>query len=274
MDSKEPITARYAMISAISGFFTGILAGLVGLGGAELRIPFILYALKVPLYDMIVGNLIISIGISGVNFALRAQVGLLPPHALILSAAMIPGSLLGAFLGASITHRVSERRLKTFIAILLSLVVARLGVDFFAGISSSQTVLPIYFEALLSTAFGLLIGIVAGSIGVAGGEYRIPVLIFVFALPIKIAGTVSQLVSIPTIVIALLKHRSLGFFSRRSMTLAALMGIPSILGVIVSLRLLLASGEEFIRLIFALILLYTIIRLIVELNVRTAKDLP
>ena len=231
-----------------------------------MRIPFILYVLKVPLYDMVVANLLISLGTSGFNFALRAQVGLLPSHVLLLSAAMIAGSLVGAFLGASITHRVSERRLKAFIASILSLVVARLVVDFVVGISSSKTVFPIYAESPLAAAFGFLIGIIAGSIGVAGGEYRIPVLIFIFGLPIKVAGTVSQLVSLPTIIVALLKHRNMGFLSRRSLALAGLMGIPSVLGVVVSLRLLLAFGEEGIRLVFALILLYTIVRLLFELK--------
>lgn len=239
---------------------------MVGLGGAELRIPFILYALKMPLYDMVVANLLMSFGTSGFNFALRARGGFFPPEVLLLSAAMIAGSLGGAFLGASITHRISERKLKAFIAFVLSVVVARLAVDFFVGISPSRAAFPTYVELPLAAVFGLLVGIIAGSIGVAGGEYRIPVLIFVFGLSIKVAGTVSQFVSLPTIVVALLKHRNLGFFNTRGLILAGLMGIPSILGVIVSSLLLVRYDEETIRLVFALILLYTIARLLYELK--------
>jgi len=62
--------ARFVLISLGSGIFTGVLAGLVGLGGAEERIPFILYALRAPLNDMIVANLIISFATSAVNFTL------------------------------------------------------------------------------------------------------------------------------------------------------------------------------------------------------------
>src|SRR5208337_4829237 len=125
--------------------------------------------------------------------------------------------------------------------------------------------LPLYPEMVLSVVFGFLIGIIGGSVGVAGGEYRIPVFLFVFGFPIKIAGTASQLVSLPTIAMALFKHRNLGSLSKRSLAVAALMGVPSVLGVIVSLTLLLTSGEDFIRFVFALLLSYTIVRLVIEL---------
>jgi uncharacterized membrane protein YfcA len=125
--------------------------------------------------------------------------------------------------------------------------------------------MPYLEEAPLAAAFGLIIGVVSGSVGVAGGEYRIPVLMYVFGIPIKPAGTASQLVSLPTIVSGLYGHRSLGFFSRRSLGLALVMGIPSMLGVMVSQFILLNSTDEFIRILFALILLYTIVRLGTEL---------
>src|SRR5437879_12799440 len=83
------ISPRYVAIAASSGLFTGILAGLVGLGGAEERIPFILYGLKVPVFDMFVSNLFISFGTSGLNFALRANAGLLTANAFVIALAMI-----------------------------------------------------------------------------------------------------------------------------------------------------------------------------------------
>ena len=264
---REAITVRYVAIATSSGFFTGILAGLVGLGGAEERIPFILYGLKVPVYDMIVSNLIISFGTSGFNFALRAQAGLLPASALTISLAMIVGSVFGAFIGASISHRVSEKKLKAFLALVLSLVVARLTVEIVGGIPSSGVTIPTNLGLALAGIFGLLVGVISGSIGVAGGEYRIPILIFFFGLPIKLAGTVSQLVSLPTIAVALFRHKNLGLFTRRSLTLAAVMGIPSLAGVGLSHLILLTSSDQVIRVVFVLILLYTIIRILAELRV-------
>ena len=111
----------------------------------------------------------------------------------------------------------------------------------------------------------MLIGIVAGSVGVAGGEFQIPVLTFIIGLPIKIAGTASQLVSIPTIIVALLKHRNLGFLNKRAIWVAVVMGVPSVLGVLASLPILASSNEQIVELAFAAILLYTIVRLLLEL---------
>jgi uncharacterized membrane protein YfcA len=250
-------------LAAASGMFVGVLAGLVVLGGAEERMPFILYGLKVPLYDMIIANLIISLGTSGFNLALRANAGLLPQGALYISLAMIVGSLAGAYLGAVLSHRMAQRRLKALIAIVLSLVVVRLVVDI-AGVGASAA-FPSFTQYPLAVFFGLLIGVVSGSIGVAGGEYRIPVLLYGFGLPLKVAGTASQLVSVPTILAALARHRVEHPFSRRALTLAAVMGIPSLAGVAVSQVLLNLFSADAIRLVFILILLYTIVRLSLEL---------
>lgn len=265
--ATEISKARYVAIAASSGFATGILAGLVGLGGAEERIPFILFGLKVPVYDMIVSNLLISFGTSGLNFSLRALAGYFPPSSVPISLAMIVGSVLGAFIGASIAHRVSERKLKAFVAFVLSLVVVRLTFEIFGSLQSTAVVVPAFASLALAGVLGLLVGIVSGSVGVAGGEYRIPLLIFVFGLPIKIAGTISQLVSLPTIAVGLYRHRSLGFLNSRNMTLAVVMGIPSLVGVAISQVILLAASDQVIRVVFDAILLYTIVRLLAELRI-------
>jgi uncharacterized membrane protein YfcA len=264
--SREAITVRYVAIAATSGLLTGILAGLVGLGGAEERIPFILYGLKIPVNDMVIANLIISFGTSGLNFALRARAGLLPDSALLISLGMILGSVLGAFLGASLSHRVSERKLKSLLAAVLSIVVARISFDILGAGPAPGVALPLDLGLAVAVTFGFLIGVISGSVGVAGGEYRIPVLIFAFGLPIKQAGTASQLVSLPTIAVALWRHRNLGFLSKRSLTVAGVMGIPSIVGVALSQLILVASSDELIRVVFVAILLYTIGRILLELR--------
>jgi len=266
---KEPVfTLGRILIAVLSGFFIGVLAGLVGLGGAEERIPFILYGLNFPLYDMIVANLFISLATSTFSFVLRTRAGFLPTSALYLSLAMIVGSLVGAYLGAVLSHRLPERRLKALIVLVLSLVVLRLAIDIAGGIPVPPAPFPAYIEYPLAAFFGVLIGIIAGSVGVAGGEYRIPVLLYVFGLGIKVAGTASQFVTLPTVMVALAKHRSKRIFSRQALVLSALMGIPSVAGVALSALLLVSAGEELIRLIFACILLYTIARLLLELRIR------
>jgi uncharacterized protein len=262
MRQERLATGNRVAASVGYGSFTGLLAGLVGLGGAEERIPFLLYYLRLPLEDMLVANLLISFATSGLNFAVRINGGIWSLNAAYVSAAMIVGSVPGAYAGALLSHRASQRTLKRFIALLLSFVIARAvyGLIFIPGGSSVAAVSTL--DLVLSVISGLGVGIISGSAGVAGGEYRIPVLTYLIGLPIKIAGTASQLVSLPTIAIAVWRHKRLGFLTRRSLVSAAMLGIPSV--VAASLTGFLVSGIPtlYIDLLFIAILGYTIFRLV------------
>jgi uncharacterized membrane protein YfcA len=250
------------------GSFTGFLAGLVGLGGAELRIPFILYYLNMSLDDMIVINLLTSLAASFFNLAARVQAGLWSSDATVVSAAMIVGSLPGAYAGATVSHRVSRRALKGFIAIILSLVVARvvIGLIFPPSANQGAALVP---ELILSLVAGFGIGIISGAVGVAGGEYRIPVLTYLLGFPIKIAGSVSQLVTLPTIMVSILRHRQFGSFSKRTLRGTLVLGVPSVAGGVLSGLLVASVAAVYVELLFALILSYTVARIAWELAGRT-----
>jgi uncharacterized protein len=258
------VTGNRVAASVGYGSFTGLLAGLIGLGGAEERIPFLLYYLRLPLEDMLVANLLISFATSGLNFAVRINGGVWSLNAAYVSAAMIVGSIPGAYAGALLSHRASKRTLKRFIALLLSFVIARAvyGLIFIPGGSGQAAVSTL--DLVLSVISGLGVGIISGSAGVAGGEYRIPILTYLLGLPLKIAGTASQLVSLPTIAIAVWRHKRLGFLTRRSLVAAAMLGIPSV--VAASLTGLLVAGLPtlYVDLLFIAILGYTIFRLVSE----------
>src|SRR5207245_11737191 len=120
------VTRKRVAASVGYGSLIGLLAGLVGLGGAEERMPFILYYLRLSLEDMITANLLISFAVSGFNFAVRIRAGVWSGDALYPALAMIVGSIPGAYVGASLSHRVSQRALKGFISIVLSIVIERM----------------------------------------------------------------------------------------------------------------------------------------------------
>jgi uncharacterized protein len=266
------VTGNRVAASVGYGSITGLLAGLVGLGGAEERIPFLLYYLRLPLEDMLVANLLISFATSGLNFAVRINGGIWSLNAAYISVAMIVGSIPGAYAGALLSHRASKRTLKRFIALLLSFVIARAGYGLiFIPEGSSQATIST-LDLVLSVISGLGVGMISGSAGVAGGEYRIPVLAYLIGLPIKIAGTASQLISLPTIAIAVWRHERLGFLSRRSLFAAAMLGIPSV--VAASLTGLLVAGLPtlYVDLLFIAILGYTIFRLLAETRQSLGKE--
>jgi uncharacterized membrane protein YfcA len=53
---------------------------------------------------------------------------------------------------------------------------------------------------------GLLIGVVAALMGVAGGELLIPTIVLLFGVPVAIAGSLSLAVSLPTMVVAFARY--------------------------------------------------------------------
>ena len=59
---------------------------------------------------------------------------------------------------------------------------------------------------LLGIICGFIIGLFAAILGVAGGELIIPVLILLFGIDIKLAGSLSLAISLPTMVTGLIRY--------------------------------------------------------------------
>lgn len=52
----------------------------------------------------------------------------------------------------------------------------------------------LYIELVVAVFLGVLIGIISSLLGVAGGEVIIPILILVFGIDVKLAGTMSLII--------------------------------------------------------------------------------
>jgi uncharacterized protein len=118
---------------------------------------------------------------------------------------LLAGSLIGAWLGAAIATRLAARTLYRVIAILLISIALLLAF----GHDPSASAKPIAEGmALLATGLvaGLLIGMVAALLGVAGGEFLIPTLVLIFGIDIKLAGSLSLAVSLPTMLVGFARY--------------------------------------------------------------------
>jgi uncharacterized protein len=82
---------------------------------------------------------------------------------------------------------------------------------------------------------GLVIGLVSSLLGVAGGELIIPTLVFAFGADIKTAGMGSLLVSVPTVIVGVLRYARQGvFIDRQALTeTMAPMSAGSLIGAVV-----------------------------------------
>ncbi|MEM2088394.1 MAG: sulfite exporter TauE/SafE family protein [Thermoproteota archaeon] len=252
------------LLCAASGFLIGLASGLLGVGGGEFRIPILLYLLNLPVLLSIVTNLLIGLLVVLISFITRYQMGLMTTDAFSIALFMSLGSILGGYFGAHLTGRVNENLLKKFLMILLILAGFRMILDPLIGWVSPSILLPYPIEIILSALTGLLIGIVSGLLGVAGGEYRIPTLIYLFNLPIKTAGTVSLLVSIPTISTGLVKHWHIGHLNKYGIAIGLIMGFTSIMGSYMGALFIRFISESLLKLLLGIILLLATVRMVTK----------
>ncbi|MGQ9479030.1 MAG: sulfite exporter TauE/SafE family protein [Thermoproteota archaeon] len=252
------------MICAISGFLTGVAAGLLGVGGGEFRIPVLLYLVNLPVLPSIVINLLIGLLTVSVSFITRYQMVPMTTDAFSIALFMSFGSILGSYFGARLTGRINEGLLKKFLMVLLIMAGLRMILDLLIGWGSPSFLPPYLIEIILSISTGLLIGIVSGLLGVAGGEYRIPTLVYLFGLPIKTAGTVSLLVSIPTISTGLVKHWLIGHLNKYGIAVGLIMGFTSIMGSYMGSLFIHFISESLLKLLLGIVLLLATVRMVTK----------
>ena len=116
---------------------------------------------------------------------------------------------------------------------------------------------------MLAAIVGFGIAVASGVLGVAGGEMRIPALLYLFAIPIKDAGTLSLMVSVPTVAAGAVTDRVMGHIPNVALIVAVLMGVASAVGVLFGAALLPRANPEAIKGLLGLILLLATVRLTV-----------
>lgn len=155
-----------------------------------------------------------------------------------LGAIMAALSLFGAVLGARQAHRLSTPLLKRIVCLYLLVVGVWMVVEGLSEVEHTLFEPQGWLRWMLAALIGFLIAAASGALGVAGGEMRIPALMYVFAMPVKVAGTVSLIASIPTVAAGALTYRRLGHIPNRVLVLSLIMGAGSLIGVLIGAALL------------------------------------
>lgn len=84
----------------------------------------------------------------------------------------------------------------------------------------SALALPTTAQAVAGVLAGFGIGVIAAIMGVAGGELLIPTIVLLYGVDPKLAGSLSLLVSLPTMVMAFFRYsRNQAFGSARCASL-------------------------------------------------------
>jgi uncharacterized protein len=262
--SREATRRRAPVPAASTGAAVGILGGLLGLGGAEFRLPILVGYFRYPLLRAISLNLAVSLVTVVVSVATRLIGGGQRPDltALPVAGAMAIGGMAGAALAGRWLAHVSEARLRGAVRTLLIGIGLLLMIEAMTGWHSPGMPLGPGLQVSIGLGAGLLIGMISTILGVAGGELIIPTLTLGFGIPIKVAGTLSLLISIPTILIGLDRHRARGAF--RSLgdvrRLALPMGVGTAVGSIAGGLLVAYVPAAGVKLLLGVVLIASALR--------------
>jgi uncharacterized membrane protein YfcA len=235
----SPATRR-APAAFAGGAVIGALGGLIGLGGAEFRLPLLIGAFRFVALEAVILNKAMSLVVVASALPFRATAvpfGQVAAHWQII-VNLLAGSLLGAWFGAGWATRLKSTMLYRVIAIMLGLIAIVLVIGH--GTVGTGAILAGVAQAVAGVIAGFGIGIVAALLGVAGGELLIPTLVLLFGADIKLAGSLSLAVSLPTMIVGFTRYsrdRSFAVLGQNR-SFVVVMAAGSIVGSFIGGRLL------------------------------------
>lgn len=189
------------------GAVIGTLGGLIGLGGAEFRLPLLIGVFRFAALEAVILNKALSLVVVASALIFRTRTISFDVVAsqwdVILN--LLAGSLLGAWFGAGWAMRLKSEALYKVIAVLLGLIAVALLFGHDAA-TQDGLLLTGVAQTLAGVVAGFGIGIVAALLGVAGGELLIPTLVLLFGLDIKLAGSLSLAISLPTMLVGFARY--------------------------------------------------------------------
>ncbi|UVT17074.1 MAG: sulfite exporter TauE/SafE family protein [Nitrospira sp.] len=242
----------------------GVLGGLIGLGGAEFRLPLLISVFQFAALESVIMNKAMSLVVVGSALPFRATtvpLAEIAAHWMVI-ANLLAGSLAGAWIGAGWATKLPAGLLYRIIAILLVII----SVVLLAGHDMSAAERPLlggWVKIIAGLIAGFGIGAVASLMGVAGGEFLIPTLVLLFGCDIKLAGSLSLAVSLPTMLIGFLRYsqdQSFAVLSRNKIFVSVMVG-GSLVGSFSGALLLGVVPSTFLLPLLAAILLISAVKI-------------
>ncbi|MDF5759353.1 sulfite exporter TauE/SafE family protein [Spongiactinospora sp. TRM90649] len=234
LDGAAVRRRRFPALVVAAGAAVGVLGGMIGLGGAEFRLPLLIGLFGFAALAAVILNKAMSLVV--VLAALPARLAAVPLAELAahwtVTVNLLAGSLLGAWAGASWAVRMRTATLYKVLAVLMVGMAAALVLTHATAVGT--LVLPDAARTIAAVVAGFGIGVVAAIMGVAGGELLIPTIVLLYAVDIKVAGSLSLIVSLPTMLVAFARYSRDGGFAvlGANLRFAAAMVVGSIAGAL------------------------------------------
>lgn len=258
MTCVEVVSPARLGAAFLVGVAIGTLGGLIGLGGAEFRLPLLISVFAFVALEAVIVNKAISLVVVGSALAFRQRA--IPLDVLLahwpIAVNLLAGTLAGAWLGADLATRLRAATLYRVIAVLLLAVSAVLALGHDPSAPPAAQLAHGSALIVLGLVAGVLIGGIASLLGVAGGEFLIPTLVLLFGLDIKLAGSMSLAISLPTMMVGFARYsRDRSFDALRgNKAFVLVMAVGSMIGAFLGAQLLgLVSERILVPLLVALL---------------------
>jgi hypothetical protein len=278
LQTAKPVTEAPAILIAVIGFAIGCYGTIVGIGGGPLIIPFLVFFYGWENEFLVATSLFIVFlnAFSGcVGYAQQKRIDY--KGAVKFALAALPGAVLSGF----VHHFVNVQSFNVIFGIFLIL----LAVYTLTSIKKIDAVdtdkkpagygkkngwrqfkitdafgyrFNFYSNDMLGIKINLILGFFCGFLGVGGGVFQVPILIFLLKYPTHLATATSQMVTMLTCLFALIPHIFLGNVCYAE---AAWMGVGVVLGAQAGARLAAKLDSKITMYLFVIILLAFAIKL-------------
>lgn len=242
--------------------FIGLIASMIGVGGGIFMVPLLSLSRLVGTTQEAVGTSLAAIIFTSISSSLayRRQKVL----DLRLGLAVMPGAVLGAWLGAYLTRFISSGWLAVAFGIFLLYPAGMM----LRGRQPREIALLFrrsraegHYHPLEASALGLGAGLASGFFGIGGGIVMVPAMAIFLGLDIVQAVATSLFVMGPSALIGSLQHLLQGNV-HLELALPLILGITlgAQLGPLISVRM----PKARLRQLFGLVLIYSSVNMILN----------
>ena len=250
------IPKQRALILMGFGIGAGLLSGMFGLGGGIIIVPGLMFALRMDQRrahgTSLAGVFLISLS-SFFSYWTHDHIDW--PVVLWLSI----GSVAGSLVGAELLNRLSKRTLT--VAFIGILVIA--GIRMFFKIDAAGEMILNAPTAAWLVVIGLVVGALAGMLGIGGGLMTVPILVIFFHVAPALAKGTSLAVVIPTALSGTLQNLR---NKNADLTAAAIVSSTGIVTAIAGSWIAARMNDAISNFLFAILLIFIAGRMLLQLR--------